>query len=508
MSVNTATKKKDSVWSPAVIAVAIVCAVVLVALLVFALIARTGYFRRNTVVMEIDGKEINQIEFEYYYASQYSIYAQYFGLNAATTNLKTAKSYMDSTLTWHEFFVQESKKQIINDYLLAAEAEKQNFELSESSKETIDSLPETLEAQADANGMSLNAFLSAAYCRNLTMENVIEYVTRASLASDFTTSFVDGKTYTDEEIEKFYTDNVKDFAVGDYYYFDIKAVGDKTVDSIVDEFKKLDESLTAASDDAAKEAVITAFKNKIKELTATTSTDSSKETEFDYSKYMKEKASYTKDDKISEWIFGEGRFKGEVEVIEVTSGTGSATAKSYTAVCFVSCGKDMSDVANMRHILFQSEVQYDDNGNKLTDAEGKDVTNKDEMKKKAEALLATWNAGDKTEDSFAALVKDNTDDAGSKYTGGLYENFDEGYMTEGIDKWIFPADEAKRPAKGDVSVIESNYGYHLVYFLGYGEAWKATVESKMVNDAFDEYFKGLESAASISYNNDNLAKVG
>ena len=130
------------------------------------------------------------------------------------------------------------------------------------------------------------------------------------------------------------------------------------------------------------------------------------------------------------------------------------------------------------------------------------------MKKKAEDLLAQWNAGDKTEDSFVALVKDNTDDTATMYTGGLYENFDEGYMDDGIDEWIFPADEAKRPAVGDVKVIESTYGYHLIYFLGYGEAWKADVESAMITEAFDEYYKGLESAATITYNQDNLAKVG
>lgn len=511
MSVKSATKKNDSVWSPAVIAVAIVCAVVLVALLAFALVARTGYFRRNNIVMEIDGKQINQIEFEYYYSSKLSLYDQYFSLSSSGTNLKTAKCYMDSTLTWHEYFMQEAKKQIINDYLLSAAAEKENFGLSEASKETIEGLPATFEAQAELYSMSVDGFLSAAYSRNVTMEDVIGYVTRSSLASDYATNFNETRGYTDEDIEKYYNEKVKDFAVSDYYYFEIKAAGDKTVDQIKDEFAKLDEALTAASDDAAKDAVIAAFKEKVKELSGTTSsssTENSTTTEFDYSKYMKEKASYVKDDAISEWVFGEGRFKGEVEIIEKTSGTGSSATKTYTAVCYVSTGKDMSDVGNMRHILFRAEVQYDENGNKLTDSEGKDVTNTAEMKKKAEDLLAKWNAGDKTEDSFVALVKDNTDDTASKYTGGLYENFDQGYMNKGIDEWIFPADETKRPAKGDVKVVEADSSYHLVYFLGYEKAWKADVESAMISEAFDKYFEGLKSAATISYNQENLAKVG
>ncbi|MFR8334817.1 MAG: peptidylprolyl isomerase [Oscillospiraceae bacterium] len=49
--------------------------------------------------------------------------------------------------------------------------------------------------------------------------------------------------------------------------------------------------------------------------------------------------------------------------------------------------------------------------------------------------------------------------------GGLYENVALGQMVEAFNDWIF---DTSRKA-GDVGIVETDYGCHLMYFVGPGK---------------------------------------
>ena len=107
---------------------------------------------------------------------------------------------------------------------------------------------------------------------------------------------------------------------------------------------------------------------------------------------------------------------------------------------------------------------------------------------KIEDIQAQYEAGEKTEDAFAALATENTVDPGSKDNGGLYENVREGQMIPAFNDWIF--DPARQP--GDVDIVEdAQYnGYHLMYFVGEGESTQHVVAREALASsamtAFDE----------------------
>ncbi|MCX6896038.1 MAG: peptidylprolyl isomerase, partial [Verrucomicrobia bacterium] len=89
------------------------------------------------------------------------------------------------------------------------------------------------------------------------------------------------------------------------------------------------------------------------------------------------------------------------------------------------------------------------------DAEGKDLTDADKAakKKKADDLLARAKKGE----DFAKLVKDNSDDPGSKDTGGEYE-FPRGQMVPEFETAAFGLKKA-----GDISdVVTTTFGYHII----------------------------------------------
>ena len=79
----------------------------------------------------------------------------------------------------------------------------------------------------------------------------------------------------------------------------------------------------------------------------------------------------------------------------------------------------------------------------------------------AEEILAEWEAGDATEESFAELANAKSDD-GDGTTGGLYENIspDSNYV-DAFKDWAL---DDHQP--GDTGIIETQYGYHVMYYVG------------------------------------------
>ena len=82
-------------------------------------------------------------------------------------------------------------------------------------------------------------------------------------------------------------------------------------------------------------------------------------------------------------------------------------------------------------------------------------------KAEAEEILAGFKAGEATEASFAALAAEKTDDTGSAANGGLYENIYPGQMVASFEDWCYADHKA-----GDTGIVESEYGYHIMYFVG------------------------------------------
>ena len=88
--------------------------------------------------------------------------------------------------------------------------------------------------------------------------------------------------------------------------------------------------------------------------------------------------------------------------------------------------------------------------------------------KKAQEILDQFLAGDKTEESFAALANEYSEDPGSNTNGGLYENVSEGEMVAAFNDWCF---DAARQV-GDTGIVKTNYGYHVMYFSGSQTTWQ------------------------------------
>ena len=86
------------------------------------------------------------------------------------------------------------------------------------------------------------------------------------------------------------------------------------------------------------------------------------------------------------------------------------------------------------------------------------------------ALAADSRRGDNrsTNDAiFANLANKNSADAGSALDGGLYQKLHKGQLTPVLDDWCF--DDARQ--SGDVDILRSGLGYHIVFFKGSTDIW-------------------------------------
>lgn len=151
---------------------------------------------------------------------------------------------------------------------------------------------------------------------------------------------------------------------------------------------------------------------------------------------------------------------------------------------------DESATKNVAHLLVQ--VSTTTASSTATDEEKAEIEAENnnlfaEALAKAQEYLAEYNAGDKTLRSFKDLAYLNTDDSGV-----IYYNVEKDQMVEEFNDWIF--DEARQV--GDVEIVKTEYGQHLMYFVGEGlPAWKATI----VDALLTERYEALEEENAAKY---------
>lgn len=135
---------------------------------------------------------------------------------------------------------------------------------------------------------------------------------------------------------------------------------------------------------------------------------------------------------------------------------------------------DGSVTTDVRHILICPKGGTEDEEGNVTYSEAE----WEACRMAAQQILDTWQAGDKTEESFAALATEHTEDPGSMSTGGLYTDVYVGQMVAPFEDWCF--DESRQ--YGDTGLVQTNYGYHVMYFVDSHEIWVTSVQDTIINE--------------------------
>ena len=139
---------------------------------------------------------------------------------------------------------------------------------------------------------------------------------------------------------------------------------------------------------------------------------------------------------------------------------------------------DGSRTVDVRHILVcpQGGTENEDGETVYSDAEW------EACRVKAQDLLDQWKSESGTEEGFAQYAMEHTEDPGSQATGGLYTDVYVGQMVEPFEDWCF--DQSRQ--YGDIGLVQTNYGYHIMYFVAEEDVWVSNVRSTIVNERSTE----------------------
>lgn len=477
-------EKRNSFSKIAKKVIAIVLVVAIACGLAWKVIDGLGVIEKFATAVEIGNTKLSAAEYNYYYSAQHQQMAYYeqmyqsnygYSIGYDTTvapdeQNSTEKDADGNPITWAESFKNSAvtyAQTVIAYYNEAVEA---GYELSEDEIAQINETIENYRTEAANSNYSLNAYLRESFGAGFNEKSFKKQLEMEIVAQNFSEDKADefNNAVTDDEVLKIYNENKKNYNFVDvrYYSFAYKTLtandGEST-EALAERQKaenaKIDAEAKAVLDKITDDASFVAAVKEAKD-----SKDADLTTLSENTAYSSLTASTSAD--AADWAFDDARKAGDKTVI-----TGE---KGAVVLYIVKPSYSMNSV-DVRHCLIQFETEEPTEEEKKT------------AYAEAEKLLNEWKNGEKTEDSFAAMVKNNTDDTASAETGGLYDGIriTDNYVAE-FEEWSF--DDSRKA--GDTGIIETDYGYHIMYFVKDNTDdtdWENTIRTEKGSEALTAY---------------------
>ena len=501
-----------------VVAVALVITIGLVAFGINAYKA-SGISERMTTALTVGDHKLSTAELSYYYFdainSTYQNWYNYYGeytstylsmlygldlskpLNEQIYDKETNKSFAD-------YFIDMAVEDAISAYTLYDLAMEAGHVMDDANKASLEDAKKNLSAAcATAGYSSIGEYLKAYYGNGATEKTFIKYLEISAMASSYELSVYNGLSYTADQLNAYSEEHYDEFSSFSYdtFYMNIDdfllctaSADDKDHKHSEEELDATLKAAQAAADSivAANPADAEAFNAAIKAIEIYAEKESAKCTENVDMLY----SSISNTD-VLEWLADSSRKVGDATVIttstETTDADGNTVSQPYGLTVVVFRGRNDNDMklVNVRHILNSfTGATTDENGNTVYP-----TSSIEKSKEIITSLEENWLAGSADEEAFKALAMTNSTDTGSVANGGLYENVYPGQMVTAFNDWCF--DESRQP--GDHGIVETEYGFHLMYFVGHSaQSFREyMVENTMRNADYEAWYQEqIEAAVS------------
>ena len=458
-----------------------VLALILVVAIAFAsvqFVNNSGIREKSTVAVTLGDAKLSNAQLNYYFvdaafefANTYGAYASMFGLNLnAPLNEQVINE--ETGGTWADDFTNSAISNAKSVYALCAEAEANGYTLSEEELAEIDNGISQLSLSAIMSGFaSADEMVKAYYGKGASMEGYAEYARMKQLAQSYYAHYAQSLTYDEAALRGAEAGNEIEYNNYSYAYYYVNVnkylEGGTTDEEGNTTYSDAERAAAVAAAEAAAQelsageyasiedfnAAIAAMSINAEAETAPTATVC---TDYAYANVTAA---------AKDWITNSARTAGEMGCVANTStstaedDTETETVNGYYVLMFQNAADNNYPLANVRHILITPE------GGTYNSTTGNTDYTEEELlaaKVKAEKMLKQWKDGEATEDTFAQLAADNSTDPGSVDNGGLYEDVYPGQMVETFNDWCF----AEGRQYGDTGIVETTYGYHIMFYAG------------------------------------------
>lgn len=513
-------------------------------------IGNSGILERGKVAFTVGDTEVTMAEYGYYYNSMFSRYFEYSrqyeshgaGMGAMYTGYdctvapdvqkypQELEGYENPT--WCDFFDYSAKQQIKYAKGCVAYAAENDIKLTDEDYAEIDTMIEETEATAKSGQTpySLAAYLRTFYGKAMTVDMLRKVLEEQTIIQKVQEAKMDEykATYTDEKIDEIYNKDLTAYGVVSLRNYVINA---EKVTNEEDETSAVTKETMAAAKAKAtafaqKVSDDASFKNAAYESEKAAGNKDAENMKTDETLTLLTDQAYTSlsstDADFLKWAFDKDTKVGETFIVE-SEDTG------YTVYMMsepVHHAPDYTETYDVRHILVKFPEEEEASEDAAEGEEAKEEEKKDEVKvemldtsaydvtvdidvdlestgdketyKKAQDILKEYLDGEKTEEAFAELAKKYSED--NAEDGGLYTDVPQGKMVAEFEGWSHAAGRKV----GDVGIVESTYGYHIMYHVGSVVlTWSDVIKNDLAAEEYNEFADEVSTADSVKIENEN-----
>lgn len=461
-----------------------VIGVVVAVLVILLILWNNGMFTKGKVVATVGGEDYTVAQFGYYYYPNARMYQQY-GLSL---NAETVESLRQSALeSLHQFAAT------------AAAAKSEGRTLSDEGLAGIDDAIIQIKSYAAQQNSTFSAYIRnvyGPYMNEATLRGMLEMDT---LAREYYASYADPLTYTEEQIDGYYTEHAADLDSFTYSAAFFNGTPATATDAEGETVAPTDaETATAMSvaKAAAEKLASDGKSGDFDTLAEAATAEDDKSTLTSETTALGSALSSSLNADCKTWLTDSARKSGDTTTIEVAN-------QGYWVLKFDRrfLDEDAWGDVDVRHILVMAEV--------AEGAEEPTTEAMDTAKAKAQDILDQFNAGGKTAEDFAALALEYSEDPGSKDNGGLYEHVTQSStFFDGFKNWVL--DNTRKPS--DTGLVENTQsgqqGWHVMYLDKQNELqWRYTAINALKSADLSTWTEGIKSEYTIESNEANLALV-
>ena len=494
--------------------------VILIALVVFAaytgitrVVTNSGIRERNTVALTIGEDKINNAELNYFFMDAVNQFYNQYGSYAALLGLDISKPLdeqifnEETSETWADNFMNSAIQNARMTYALANEAKANGFTLPEAAVSSIDQSMSTMELYASMYGYpSTEAYVKAMYGNGASAKSLRAYFELTSLANAYQTDYYNSLTYEDAELRAAEAENFDKYSSYSYNYYYLS-----TTNFV--EGEKGEDGYTAEQMAAAAKNAEAAAKSLTEGITTVEAFDKAVAA-LSINAENAAAASFASNDVIygnissiyADWITDASRKAGDMTYVANTTvstdenGNETEQISGYYVLMFNSKNDNTFALANVRHILVDFEGGSYDSTTGITTYSDEE---KSTAKAAADEIYNEWKNGAATEESFAALANEKSDD-GDGTTGGLVENVYPGRTVPNFENWCFGDRKI-----GDTDIVESEYGYHIMFYCGDSETTYRDylISNELASADYSDWHTALVEAVSVTEENTKFVRT-
>lgn len=448
----------------------------------------------GNVALTIGDTDISLGMYNYYYNSTVNYYVQQASYGNveldATKSYATQKTTDDDgkEITWEQRFKMDTVSQLQRLVAYYEAAQKDDVNLTDDQKKLIDDDIEQIKASASENELSVDEYISMNYGEHCGLATLKKMEEMSYVAQTYLRKATIEMVPDDKRVDKYYEEHKEDYQQVEMCYL-VMQYEEDTKTSVIKQAKKYasqisnEKELIKLIPVACKDLIDAYVQNGTYGDADAVAEQIAKSSTMTVTKSNPNQLPQA----IIDFLFSEDTKKGACRTV---------ADDDYKAVFIVLKNSDISvyddEVYSVRHILVMPKTDEADDDDNTETAEPTKAQWK-EAKETADEILFKYNSGKRSEYNFALLAEEYSDDtastsSGGSSFGGIYSNTPLGQMVKEFENWATDDDRSY----GDVDIVKSQFGYHIMYFISDGPAYLAECKMQVQLEMEDEFVDSVK----------------